>query len=163
MTTPHPEEREKTIDRLLAEISHLHYSRHVQRFDAFGLHRGQTFVLRVLWEQEGLTQTRLAERLDIKPATATKMLQRMEKAGFIDRKPDSSDQRLSRVYLTEKGRTFQNKIENLFKEMNAEVIDGLSPDEQTLLRHLLLKVRKNLQDTTGEKPPSSQGGDSQPQ
>ena len=150
MTTPLLEEPEETIDRILAKISHLHYSRHVQRFEAHGLFRGQTFVLRVLWQQEGLTQARLAERLDIKPATATKMLQRMEKAGFIERKPDSSDQRLSRVYLTEKGRTFQIEIENLFKEMNAEVIDGLSPDEQELLRHLLLKVRKNLQHAIGE-------------
>ena len=158
MSTPHPEELEETIDRLLAEISHLHYSRHVQRFDVFGLYRGQTFVLRVLWEQEGLTQARLAERLDIKPATATKMLQRMEKAGLIDRKPDPSDQRLSRVYLTEKGRMLQLKIENLFKEMNVEVINGLSPEEQILLHHLLLKVRRNLQDATGEKTPSSQPG-----
>jgi DNA-binding MarR family transcriptional regulator len=112
----HPE----TMDFLLANICHLHRTRARQLFDAIGLYRGQPLVLLALWEQEGFTQSELAERLRIAPATVTKMLQRMEKTGFIQRKPDAQDQRVSRVYLTKAGRAIQGDVEAVWKTMQAE-------------------------------------------
>src|SRR5512147_378522 len=100
-----------TLDFLLANICHLHRARIQQLFEALGLYQGQPPLLRQLWGQEGLTQTELAERLKLAPATVTKMLQRMEKTGFIARRPDSEDQRISRVYLTEAGRAVQDRAE----------------------------------------------------
>jgi DNA-binding MarR family transcriptional regulator len=70
---PKPSHSE-TMDFLLVNICHLHHTRARQLFRAIGLYRGQPQVLLALWEQEGLTQTELAERLKIAPATATKML-----------------------------------------------------------------------------------------
>jgi DNA-binding MarR family transcriptional regulator len=90
---PKPNQAE-TMDFLLANVCHLHHTRAHQLFEAIGLYREQPLVLLALWEQEGFTQTELAERLKIAPATVTKMLQRMEKAGFIQRKPDAEDQRV---------------------------------------------------------------------
>jgi MarR family transcriptional regulator, organic hydroperoxide resistance regulator len=145
MNQPRSETTVESIDRIIADICHLHFSRHLQRFEALGLYRGQSFVLRILWDQEGITQVKLAEYLDIKPATMTKMLQRMEKAGFIARKPDPADQRLSRVYLTDQGRTLQLQIENMFEAMALEVVDGISTQDQVELRRLLHQVRFNLQ------------------
>ncbi|MBE0697355.1 MAG: MarR family transcriptional regulator, partial [Anaerolineaceae bacterium] len=72
-----------SLDYLLANICHLHHTRAHQRLEGLGLYRGQPPVLRALWLQEGLTQTELAEKMKITPATMTKMLQRMEKTGFI--------------------------------------------------------------------------------
>ena len=99
---PKPD-RPETLDFLLAQNCHLHHTRAHHLFETLGLYRGQPPVLFELWEQEGLTQKELAVRLGVTPATITKMLQRMEKAGFIQRKQDSGDQRISRVYLTEAG------------------------------------------------------------
>jgi DNA-binding MarR family transcriptional regulator len=142
----HPE----TLDFLLAQICHLHYIRAHQMFEAIRLYRGQPPVLRILWEGEGLTQTELAERLQITPATITKMLQRMEKVGFIQRKPDAKDQRISRVYLTEDGRAIQTQVEAVWKTMEAETFSGLTSEERVLLRRFLLKMRDNLQQAMGE-------------
>src|SRR5512142_1840211 len=90
-----------TLDFLLANICHLHRARVHQLFEALGLYQGQPPLLRQLWDQEGLTQSELAARLKVAPATVTKMLQRMEKTGFVQRCTDPEDQRISRVYLTE--------------------------------------------------------------
>jgi DNA-binding MarR family transcriptional regulator len=139
-----------TLDFLLAQICHLHYTRAHQMFEAMHLYRGQPPVLRILWEGEGLTQTELAERLQITPATITKMLQRMEKVGFIQRKPDAKDQRISRVYLTEDGRAIQTQVEAVWKTMEAETFSGLTSEERVLLRRFLLKMRDNLQQAMGE-------------
>ena len=142
----------ETIDLLLANVCHLHRERIHQLFEALGLYQGQPPMLRELWEQEGLTQTQLAENLKIAPATVTKMLQRMEKTGFIQRKPDPEDQRVSRVYLTEAGRKVQNEVENVFKTLEAETFAHLTLEENLLLRRLLLQLRDNLLTVTGETP-----------
>ena len=142
----------REMDFMVAQISHLHHSRAHQLLEGLGLYRGQPPLLRHLWEQEGLTQTELASVLKIKPATITKMLQRMEKAGFITRKPDPADQRVSRVYLTESGRAVQNEVENVFQTMAGETFAGFTIEETVLLRRFLLQIRDNLVNATGEQP-----------
>ena len=58
-------------------------------------------VLCALWQEEGLTQTELAERLAVRPATVTNLLQRLERKGLVRRVPDADDQRVSRVFPTD--------------------------------------------------------------
>jgi DNA-binding MarR family transcriptional regulator len=149
MAKPNPLE---SMDFLLANISHLHYTRAHQLLEGIGLYRGQPPLLGALWEHEGFTQTELAERLRIRPATLTRMLQRMERAGFIQRKTDHLDQRITRVYLTEAGRTVQAQVEGVWKKMEEETFGQFSPDECAMLRDFLLRMRENLLRATGEEP-----------
>ena len=132
------------VDMLLVQVCRLHYLRAHERLEKIGLYRGQPPVLRALSEQEGLTHTELAERLQVTPATITRMLQRMEKAGFVERRPDPEDQRISRVYLTEAGREVQSALREVLSAMAAEMLAGFSPGELGLLRRLLEGVRDNL-------------------
>ncbi len=142
----------ENLDFLLANISGLHYMRAHQLLEALGLYRGQPPVLRHLWDCEGITQTELAERMHITPATLTKMLQRMEKAGFVQRRPDPADQRVSRVYLTEAGKNVKSQVEGVFQQMEAETFEGFTLEERVLLRRFLLQIRQNLVNATGEEP-----------
>ena len=150
MTTK--EQTPETIDLILANVGHLHRTRIQQLFEQLGLHQGQPPLLRVLWKQEGLTHSELAARLRITPATITKMLQRMEKAGFLTRRPDPQDQRVSRVYLTEAGRAVKGEAEKLFRQLEAETFAGLTEEERRLLRAMLTRLRANLLTVTGEEP-----------
>jgi DNA-binding MarR family transcriptional regulator len=147
-----PQDDREKLDFLLAQVCHLHHSRAHQLFEAIGLYRGQPPVLRALWEQGGLTQTELAGRIKVSPATMTKMLQRMEKAGFIQRQPDPEDQRISRVYVTEAGRAIKAALEESWQTMEMDTFAGFSLEEQGLLRRFLLQMRANLELATGEKP-----------
>jgi MarR family transcriptional regulator, organic hydroperoxide resistance regulator len=142
----------ESLDFLLANIAHLHHTRAHQLLDSVGLYRGQPPVLRALWQQEGLTQTELADRMKITPATMTKMLQRMEKTGFIQRKMDSEDQRVSRVYLTEMGRSVQKDLEALFGQMEAETFENFTLEDRDRLRRFFQQIRENLIVATGEEP-----------
>lgn len=139
-----------TLDSLLAQNCHLHHMRAYQLFEAVGLYRGQPPVLFSLWEQEGQTQTELADNLRIAPATITKMLQRMERAGFVQRKVDPEDQRVSRVYLTEAGRAVKSQVEAIWKTMEEETFANFNEEERDLLRRFLLRIRQNLLAATGE-------------
>ncbi|MGQ9681975.1 MAG: MarR family winged helix-turn-helix transcriptional regulator [Anaerolineae bacterium] len=134
----------EALDLLFAQVSRLHHARAHEHLEALGLYHGQPPVLRALWEQEGLTHTELAERLRVTPATMSRMLQRMERAGFVLRRPDAVDQRISRVYLTEAGRNVEEEVRRVVRTMDAESFAGLAPEERETLRALLLRVRDNL-------------------
>ena len=132
------------IDFLLAHICRLQYIRVHELLETVGLYRGQPPLLLALWEQEGLSHTELSTQLQISPATTTKMIQRMEKAGFVQRRPDPQDQRRSRVYLTDAGRSIRSEVEAIWAQIEAEIFAGFSVEEKETLADLLRKIRNNL-------------------
>ncbi len=134
----------RSLDHLLAQVSRLHHERARAQIGALGLHRGQPPLILALWEKDGRTHTELAEYLYVTPATVTKMVQRMESAGFVQRQPDTEDQRISRVTLTESGRQTGRELNALFHTLDAETFAGLTQEERTILHRFLLRVRENL-------------------
>jgi DNA-binding MarR family transcriptional regulator len=133
-----------TIDHLLAQVCRLHHARVHVLLEDIGVYRGQPPVLFKLWEQEGRTHSELAKHIHVQPATMTKMIQRMERAGFVERRSDPDDERVSRVYLTDAGRAIQTEMQQIFQGLEQEVLAGFSADERALLRQLLSKIRDNL-------------------
>ncbi len=133
-----------TIDFWVMQVSKLHYARVHALFDALGLYPGQPPFLFLLWEKDGRSQSELAECLGIKPATVTKMVARLEKAGFIRRETDPGDQRVSLIYLTAAGRAVQQQSQGILARMNHELTAGFAPAEQAVLRGYLVRLRENL-------------------
>ena len=139
----------ESLDRLFAEICRLKHGRVHTLYEALGLYRGQPRMLRVLWEQEGLTHTELSRQLQVQPATITKMLQRMEKAGFVVRRHDPDDQRVSRVYLTQAGRAVRDDVQQVWRRLEEEAFAGFTEEESVLLRQFFLRIRANLMQVSG--------------
>lgn len=140
-----------TIGFLLARICKAHYSRARVLLDEIGLYRGQQFVLCVLWSEEGLTHSDLADRLGVSPATVTKALKRMERAGFLERRADPADQRVSRVYLTEAGREIRESVEQIWAELEQDTLRGFSDEERETLEGLLRRIGENLEGDEGAR------------
>jgi DNA-binding MarR family transcriptional regulator len=143
---PEPE----SLDFLLAQVCRLHHARAHTWLETLGLYHGQPPILFALWEQEGQTHGELATRLHVTPATVTKMLQRMEKAGFVMRQPDAEDQRISRVYLTGTGRSIRSGVEQVWRTLEEETFTGFDEQERALLRRFLQQMRSNLLQTRQE-------------
>jgi DNA-binding MarR family transcriptional regulator len=134
----------ESIDFLLAQVCRLHHSRARTLLEELGLFRGQPPLLFALWEEEGRTHSELAEHLHVQPATITKMIKRMERTGFVERRQDAEDQRVSRVYLTDVGGNLRDAVERVLRELEEQTFAGLSSEERALLNQLLLRVRDNL-------------------
>ncbi|NLF76200.1 MAG: MarR family transcriptional regulator, partial [Chloroflexi bacterium] len=113
-------------------------------FRALGLYRGQPAILVALAEQDGRTHSELAAMLRIQPATVTKMVRRLEQAGFVTRQPDPDDQRISRVYLTAAARSVHARIAQVTRTLGEETLRGFTPEEIALLRRFLVQMRDNL-------------------
>jgi DNA-binding MarR family transcriptional regulator len=139
----------ESLDSLFAQICKLKHARIHTLLEGLGLYRGQPPVLQALWEQEGLMHTELARRLRVQPATITKMLKRMERAGFVERRPDPEDQRVSRVYPTEAGRAVRADVQQVWRQLEEEAFAGLTPEERSVLRGLFERIRENLVAVSG--------------
>ena len=134
----------ESINFLLAQVCRLHYSMARTLLEEFGLFRGQPPLLFALWEKEGHTHSELAEHLHVQPATITKMVKRMERVGFVGRRQDVEDQRVSRVYLTDAGRSIRDAVEGVLRELKEQTFAGFSSEECALLNRFLLRIRNNL-------------------
>ena len=155
MNQPSPPE---TIGQLLGRISHLHHKRMHETWELLDLHRGQPFVLHLLWEQDGRTHSELAKIMRRSPATITNMVKSMERAGFVERRADPNDERVSRVCLTKAGRECKAKVEEAWKSFERRTLAGFEQAELDTLQALLERVLGNLQDPYSELPDKQPSG-----
>ena len=140
----HGPDKQESLDFLFAQVGRLQRSRMHALLDELGLYRGQPPVLFELWKQEGRTHSELADRLHVQPATMSKMIQRMERAGFVQRRSDPEDQRVSRVHLTEHGRAVQTQVKQVWNQIESEMFDGFTAEERAAIRSVILRIRKNM-------------------
>jgi DNA-binding MarR family transcriptional regulator len=106
-------------------------------------HPGQAFCLRMLAANDGVTQRDLAEAMHLSRPSVTTMLQRMQKAGLIDRRPDETDQRLTRVYLTADGQALAAQMRATFATYISTAFDSMSADDRKELERLLSLMAEN--------------------
>lgn len=135
---------EGNVGFLLVQCCRAHRNRAEAALNELGLHVGQEIFLLRLLQEDGQTQTQLAECMCVEPPTLSKMVQRMEAAGFVARRPDSGDARVSRVYITERGKAMEQPILTMWSNMENCTLSGLTETEQALLRRLLLQIHSNI-------------------
>jgi len=138
------------IGRVLANIGRLQASRLDQMMDQIGLYRGQAILLMILSDQDGLTHSEIAGRLQISPAAATKVIKRLEERSFLQRRPDPSDERVSRVYILDDGKAALAQIQMVFQRINLILTDGFSSEEQEILGVYLTRIHSNLLEKQAE-------------
>lgn len=94
--------------------------------------------------EDGQAHGELAEKLQITPATITRMIQCMEKSGFVQRQSDANDQCIARVYLTEAGNAIRAELEAVWDRMEVDCFAGFSRERTGRLTQLPAKIRENL-------------------
>ena len=112
--------------------------------DQITLHRSQAMVLCKLYNQDGVTQSEIAQQMSVQGATVTDMLQRMEETGLVSRRRDLDDNRLVRVYLTDAGREKERFIMEQFLKLESVVFAGFDDNGRILLRQFLTRALDNM-------------------
>jgi len=109
--------------------------------------------------QDGCTQLQLAKLTHLKPPTVSVTLQKMEHDGYVTRHSDENDLRQTLVFLTDKGREYNQKIRNRISELEKIVMNDITPSEREVLMELLSRMRDNLSkelDNTMKNPEETQ-------
>jgi DNA-binding MarR family transcriptional regulator len=135
----------RSIGYLIRETSRLILARLNVLLAPHEVTLGQYFVLRELWQHEGLTQRELSERIAIQEQSTVATIDAMEKRDLVVRVRSTSDRRKIHIHLTERGRDLREQLLGYA----ATVIDGatgdFAPAELESLRGLLRKLRENLE------------------
>ena len=136
--------KDRSVIVLLMQIIHAHYLYNFSKLEKVAMHPKQFPLLRLIFEYPGLNQRELAERLNIKPPTVAVSIKRLEKAGFVERKQDENNLRISRIYLTDKGTEVMELGREIIAEEEKTALQDFTPEEKTLLLEFLKRIKYNL-------------------
>jgi DNA-binding MarR family transcriptional regulator len=113
-------------------------------FARHGVHEGQQFILRCLWQEDGLAPGEIARRLGLATPTVTRAATRMEAAGLLRREPHPSDRRLVRLVLTERGRSLEKVIAEETDLLTERALATFGPQERRAVVRALRDIKRNL-------------------
>lgn len=135
---------EPTFGILVSNVGRLMRKVFDQRAGQVGLSLAQARAIIFLSRNEGIHQARLAELLETQPISLARLLDRMQTAGWVERRPDPADRRVHRLYLSPKARPVVDSVQDMAAATRADALAGLSADEQAVLIQLLSRVHANL-------------------
>lgn len=125
---------------LLAQASHLVSAEFHARVEARGLSVAYWRVLATLSDADGMTMGELTRIVLYKQPTLSKIIDRMEGEGLIERRASADDRRKVRVHITEAGRALVAELQAEAKRHEADVLTGYGPEEKALLKKVLRQV-----------------------
>jgi MarR family transcriptional regulator for hemolysin len=128
----------------LAETSRTLRRHFDRRASALGVTTAQWRALAWLGHEPGLKQVELAERLDVEPITAGRIVDRLEESGLVLRQPDPVDRRVWRLFLTDKATPIRERLMSLAEEMAEQVFEGIGTEEIEQMRVKLALIRENV-------------------
>jgi len=138
------ENLERNFGFLVNDVARLLRTTFDRRVRALGLTRSQWWVLTHLFRQDGITQSDLAEILDIEKATLGRLLDRMEAKDLVRRQTDDNDRRAKRVYLTAEVEPSVQRMRTIAAEMRRDALFGLSRSDREQFVDSLITVKENL-------------------
>jgi DNA-binding MarR family transcriptional regulator len=133
----------ETLPFEIAETAHALRKAFDRRAVGMGVTRAQWKVLFRLERQAGLRQIELADMLDIEPITLSRIVDRLEEAGLVERKADPADRRAWRLHVTARAQPLIQKLRGVADEMISEAFAGIDPKEIEITRAVLGRVREN--------------------
>lgn len=140
--------------RRIELLGRMHHMAFRTLFRQDGLPPAQAGAMKVVIRFPGLSQRELADKLHIQRATATVMLQKMEKSGYIDRRPDQVDQRIYRIYPTELAKTIDTENQKNVNAYFSRCFAGIEQESFDTMLEVLIKLGKNLREILDENPDS---------
>lgn len=135
---------EETVGFLLADATRTMTRTFSARIAGHGVGMGIFQLLRILWEEDGLTQSELAARARIRGPSAAGALHELDRRGFVRRITDKDDRRKVRVLLTPAGRRLYDVVMPDIDVTNRMMLSGFSASEQRTLKRMLHRMRHNL-------------------
>jgi DNA-binding MarR family transcriptional regulator len=138
---------------LLSDVTLLFRKHFDRRAVKFGLTRAQWRATKMLYYREGLRQTELAEQLEMEPIAVGRVIDRLQAAGFVERRPDPKDRRAWRLYVTDQARSVIADMEEIAVGLRKDATRGITVPELQQALGVLNRMKDNLQALDGGLSP----------
>src|SRR5579859_8066008 len=129
----------------LLRKTHRSFARAVQKEIApRGVTIGMWYFLRILWEEDGLTQRELSQRVEMMEPTTATALRNMEERNLVRRVRNATDKRKVNIYLTDEGRALREVLLPYARSVNDAALAGVTEADLAAFRRVLCQMRVNL-------------------
>jgi len=134
----------QSIVWLISDVARLMRRDFDRRVRELGLTQAQWRAIAHLARDEGINQTELAERLEVKPITLARLIDRMQHAGWVERKADASDRRASRLFLTQSVQPILNELQGHATAATDDLVKRINSADRRILAQALQQMKRNL-------------------
>ncbi len=141
---PHTTDWELRLGFLIHDVSRLRRSAFDRCLKPLSVTRSQWWVLAYLSREDGMTQSQLAEELDLGKVAVGGLIDRLEKSGLVRREADANDRRVNRVFLEPKSKQLVTKMRKVSHRMNEQILAGLTDDRLEGTAVTLDAMKRNL-------------------
>ncbi|HEU0203176.1 MAG TPA: MarR family transcriptional regulator [Burkholderiaceae bacterium] len=129
---------------LIHDVSRLRRSAFDRVLKPLNVTRSQWWVLAYLSREDGMTQTQLAEELDLGKVAIGGLIDRLEKSGLVRRDADATDRRINRVFLEPKSKQLIARMRKVSHKLNEQILAGLANDKLEHTATTLDAMKRNL-------------------
>lgn len=141
---PHTTDWELRLGFLIHDVSRLRRSAFDRCLKPLSVTRSQWWVLAYLSREDGMTQSQLAEELDLGKVAVGGLIDRLEKSGLVRRDADASDRRVNRVFLEPKSKQLIARMRKVSHRLNEQILDGLPDPKLEAAAVTLDAMKRNL-------------------
>jgi DNA-binding MarR family transcriptional regulator len=134
----------ESIGTMMSQVARLMRRAFDERARLVGVTRPQWQVLTLLSVHEGINQGGLAEMIEVEPITLGRMVDRLQDAELVERRPDPTDRRAWRLFLTAKAQVLLDQLKPLAAETIESALEGLSEQDRVHMMTMLDRMRANL-------------------
>ncbi len=137
--------RDMSFGYLLNDVTLLFRKHFDRRATRFGLTRAQWRALKCLHMRHGIRQSELAEYLDMEAIAVGRVIDRLQAAGFVERRADPNDRRCWRLYPTERAQSVTDDMEDIARGLREDATRNIEVDDLQAMIDVLNRVKENLQ------------------
>lgn len=135
---------ELKLGYLIHDVSRLRRNLFDQALSPLGVTRSQWWVLAFLSRNDGMVQTELARELDLGKVALGGLIDRLEKTGSVERRPDPNDRRVKRIFLTPESKKLINRMRRQSHRTNELILSGIDPKDLGAVTDVLEQMKTNL-------------------
>jgi MarR family transcriptional regulator for hemolysin len=134
------------IGFLIHDVSRLRRTVADKALRPLGITRSQSWVLAFLHRHEGsgMTQSELAKEMHVGKVTMGGLIDRLEEAGYVERRADAEDRRARRIFMTTGGKSLVRRMQSISESLNMRILDGISDRDVVKVEEVLMRVKKKL-------------------
>lgn len=132
---------------LLAGRLFMYINRYIaQRFKSSSvtLTREQWTILVQLWKQDGVSQQVIADETGRDKPSTTRLLDHLERDGYVQRRADATDRRLNLIFLTENGIAAERAVMQVANEALDDITEGVTEEEMATVKRVFEKIYRNI-------------------
>lgn len=132
------------VGSMFHDIAHLTRQRIDTALKPYGLTRLKWLAIGIIADNEGFSQADLASRLELKGAATGKLVDRLVERELVERRSDTSDRRVYRLFATQKSHALLLELEPMGETLRQDILRGLDEENIGALKNSLKKIKANL-------------------